>query len=119
MFGILKLYRFSNSTGILGPGDPGTIPNALGIWKPVFDIVYRILGGRTRVITLDVDFATHLDVPSRPTTTDATGKYALLGYIFEIGRGTFLQRTTGRHENHRIYDLATCDREDPAFELCP
>ena len=70
--------HFAHS-GILGPGGPG----AISVGKPVFNAIYRVMGGRTRPVALDIDYAKYLNLRPKPVSSLQQGKYALLGYILE------------------------------------
>ena len=70
-------------TGILGPGGPGTIPSVVGLGRPIFDVAYRVLGGRSRDTALDIDYSKYLKLAARKPAQKITEKYALLNYVVE------------------------------------
>ena len=70
--------------GVLKVGGPVSIPTVLGIGKWLLDIPYRLLGGKPRTASLDIDYSKYL-TPNRPKRPQApstlTEKYRLLEYI--------------------------------------
>ena len=68
-------------TGIFGSAGPGTIPSVLGLGKPVYDIMYRVMGGGSRRKAVNIDFAKHLKLQGREPHLNLDTKYALKNYI--------------------------------------
>ena len=70
--------------GVLKVGGPVSIPTVLGIGKWLLDIPYRLLGGKPRTASLDIDYSKYL-APNRPKRPQApstlTEKYRLLEYV--------------------------------------
>ena len=70
--------------GVLKVGGPVSIPTVLGIGKWLLDIPYRLLRGKPRTASLNIDYSKYL-APNRPKRPQApstlTEKYRLLEYV--------------------------------------
>ena len=74
--------RFAQHS-IFGPGGPGAIAGSIGLGKPVFNAIYRVIGRSTRPAALDVDYAKYLNLQQKPVNVPQDGKHEFLEYIIE------------------------------------
>ena len=72
--------------GVLKAGGPAMIPTVLGMGKSLLEIPYRILGGRSTTVPLNIDYSKYLtlNTQKRPQVPSALmEKYRLLEYVIE------------------------------------
>ena len=74
--------RFEKNS-ILGPRGPGAIAGSVGLGKPVFDAIYRVMGRSTRPTSLDIDYGKYLSSRKPSAAIPQDGKHEFLGYIVE------------------------------------
>ncbi len=72
--------------GVLKTGGPAMIPTVLGMGKSLLEIPYRLLGGRSTTVPLNIDYSKYLtlNTQKRPQVPSALmEKYRLLEYVIE------------------------------------
>ena len=69
--------------GILSAKGPGSIPSALGLGQPIFDVMTRVLGIRRTPRELDIDYVKYLHLQRMKKPPAFGDKYVFLNYIRE------------------------------------
>ena len=70
---------------VLKVGGPARIPTVLGIGRSLFEIPYRLLGGKRTTASLDIDYSKYLPPNRRPpVSSNLVEKYRLLEYIVQF-----------------------------------